>query len=100
MGSNLKTRESIGAFFGMDAAKDLFDFPFVKERVFKIEYAFAKEYQVLPLQEDEKKIWVAVVEPFHWTSSMNFASFKKGDQARLYFQELFRTGPTAVLSSK
>jgi general secretion pathway protein E len=63
MGQKLITEEKKESF-ALEAAKDLFDYPFIKERSPKIAYGFAKEYQLLPLQEDEKTIWVAVVDPF------------------------------------
>jgi general secretion pathway protein E len=65
MGSSVKKIGNEESFFGMKKANDLFEFPYVKERIALIDYAFAKEHQLLPLQEEEQRLWVAIVDPFN-----------------------------------
>lgn len=55
--------EALGKRFGMSVATDLSEFPFVKERVALIPYSFAKRRLLLPLEDKEGKILVALSNP-------------------------------------
>ncbi len=72
MGSSLEEKLLGGA------ERDLFDFPYVRNSYAKIDYSFAKQHQLLPVQEDEKNLWVAVVDPLH---------FEPLDELRLLFKK-------------
>ncbi|MCI5051627.1 MAG: type II secretion system ATPase GspE [Simkaniaceae bacterium] len=50
--------------YGLQVVYDLSDYPLVKERVRKLSYPFAKEKRVLPLEESDERILVAVATPF------------------------------------
>jgi general secretion pathway protein E len=49
--------------FGLETASELFEYPFVKNKVQILPYEFAKRRQVLPLKEEEGVLWVAIADP-------------------------------------
>jgi hypothetical protein len=49
--------------FGIPLAGELSEFPFVKDKVQLIPYAFAKKRAILPLKEEEGTIVVALTDP-------------------------------------
>ena len=50
--------------FGIQKEASLLDFPFVKEKMRKVEYSFAKKRLALPLEEVEGILKVAMAKPF------------------------------------
>ncbi|HSW86088.1 MAG TPA: type II secretion system ATPase GspE [Rhabdochlamydiaceae bacterium] len=55
--------ESLCQRFGIPMVSDLSEFSFVKEKIQKIPYAFAKQHLVLPLEEVEGKMILAMADP-------------------------------------
>lgn len=55
--------ENLGKRFGLSVALELFDFPFVKNKEQKIPYEFAKNHSLLPLDEQEGVLFVAIADP-------------------------------------
>jgi len=55
--------ETLGNRFDMQTAEELFDFPLIKDKVPLIPYEFAKKKQVLPLEEKEGVLLVAITDP-------------------------------------
>lgn len=49
--------------FGLEYIEELFSFSFVKNRQQKIPYEFAKKHYVLPLEEREDVLIVAIIDP-------------------------------------
>lgn len=49
--------------FGLEIVDQLFDFDFVKNKQQKIPYEFAKRHNVLPLEEKEDTLIVAIIDP-------------------------------------
>ncbi|MCK4934991.1 MAG: type II/IV secretion system protein, partial [Simkaniaceae bacterium] len=49
--------------FGMPTVYDLSEYPFVKEKIKKLPYAFVKSKQVLPLDEIDGKLLIALANP-------------------------------------
>ncbi|MBS0604735.1 MAG: type II secretion system ATPase GspE [Verrucomicrobia bacterium] len=56
--------EEIARRFNLPYFTDLSEFPFVKEKIAKLPYAFAKSRLLLPLEENEGVLLVAMVHPF------------------------------------
>jgi len=54
---------TLGAKFGLQVVHDLFSYPFVKGKEQKIPYDFAKKNCVLPLDEKEGVLFVAIADP-------------------------------------
>lgn len=49
--------------FGLQIVDQLFDYPFVKNKEQKIPYEFAKNHQILPLEEKDGTLLVAIADP-------------------------------------
>ncbi len=56
--------EISAAKYGLKVVKNLVSSFFVTERIQKIPYSFAKEHMVLPIYEEEGKLFVAISSPF------------------------------------
>lgn len=50
--------------FGVPVVEEIADFAFVRDRVSIVPYLFAKQKRVLPLEQDEEWVTVAVADPF------------------------------------
>lgn len=50
--------------FGMPLVEDLSEYPFIKEKVRKLPYAFVKKKFALPIDEKEGKLQVAISHPY------------------------------------
>ncbi len=61
---NMGDPEEIARRFNLPYFTDLSEFPFVKEKIAKLPYAFAKSRLLLPLEENEGVLLVAMVHPF------------------------------------
>jgi len=60
--------ETLGNRFGIPVLLDLKGFPFVEEKIHKVPYTFARQKNMLPLEEREGKLVVACTTPFDFTS--------------------------------
>ncbi len=58
--------EEIAARFSLTYSTDLSTFPFVRDQITRIPYAFAKNQLLLPLEEKEGFLHVAMLHPFHF----------------------------------
>ncbi|HSW73103.1 MAG TPA: ATPase, T2SS/T4P/T4SS family [Chlamydiales bacterium] len=56
---------SIAEEFAIPVVQELKDYPLVKERCALLPYLFAKEYKILPLEEEADHILVATSEPWN-----------------------------------
>jgi general secretion pathway protein E len=56
--------EEIAQRFGLPFSQDLSEFPYVKEKIAPLPYSFAKSRLMLPLNEEEGVLLVAMKEPF------------------------------------
>jgi len=55
--------DTLGSRFGLEVAHDLSTYPFVEGREQKIPYEFAKKSCILPLEEKEGVLYVALADP-------------------------------------
>lgn len=58
--------EKQAKLFGMEAASSLDEFPFVKEKIKKLSYSFVKTNQILPIDETDEEVIVAVSSPHNF----------------------------------
>ncbi len=70
--------------FGISSLSDLSSFSFVKERITRLPYLFAKEKKILVLEEKEKAFVVAALEPWK-LSSLQEARLLLHKEIEVYF---------------
>lgn len=58
--------EEIASRFSLSYCSDLSEFPFVREKITRIPYGFAKSHHFLPLEEKEGSLFVAMIHPFNF----------------------------------
>lgn len=61
---NLDDLEALAKRFHLSHFTDLSEFQFVKEKITPLSYSFAKTHLLLPLEEKEGALWVAMAQPF------------------------------------
>lgn len=64
MQKNFGDAEEIAKRFNLTYASDLSEFPFVKEKITPLPYSFAKTRLLLPLEEKEGVLSIAMAHPF------------------------------------
>ncbi|NGX39799.1 MAG: Type II secretion system protein E [Chlamydiae bacterium] len=58
--------EALAGRFGLQIARDLFAYPFIKEKQQVIPYEFAKTHLILPLEEKGDTLLVAMADPLNF----------------------------------
>ncbi len=61
---NIGDSEEIARRFNLPYFTDLSEFPYVKDKIASVPYAFAKSHLLLPLEENEGTLLVAMLHPF------------------------------------
>ncbi|MGE5196833.1 MAG: GspE/PulE family protein, partial [Anaerolineae bacterium] len=57
--------EELGRRFGLPVVRDVASYPYVRDKIHKVSYAFAKQHILLPIGEEEGKVIVALTDPFN-----------------------------------
>ncbi|HSX04305.1 MAG TPA: type II secretion system ATPase GspE [Rhabdochlamydiaceae bacterium] len=63
MSTELEDIHTLGKRYGIDVLSDLSDFPLIKEKKQLLPYDFAKKKWVIPLEEKEMELLVAMADP-------------------------------------
>ncbi len=70
--------------FGMELASGIDHFPFVQDRISLIPYAFAKQKKLLPLDQDESAVTVAIADPIDIDAIEELRLFLKKEIRPIY----------------
>jgi general secretion pathway protein E len=76
--------ESLAKAFDIPSLSDLTQFPFIKERIAKLPYPFAKTNKILALEENEKRVSIASSEPWN-LSLLQEARLFLGKELQIFF---------------
>ena len=82
-----KAEKELAERFGLPVYEELHSFPLVQGKIAFIPYSFAKQKKVLPLEETEGGLLVAVADPLEVEALAELRLLvKKNDRSHLFSQ--------------